>query len=503
MTLDILFQMVVSAIWAIAIFAGVANLAGLCTWVERKLSSMIQDRIGPNRANIRLFGTNITAIGLLHPIADAVKMFMKEDFVPAGANRVLHTLGPMICLFIPFIVFCVVPFVGPLHIQWKDIPAESLWLIGSLFPGDALHLSDYTLYLIVADLDMGMLFVFGIASLGVYGVLLAGYASNNKFSFLGALRAANQMIGYEVALGLTAVGIFMVYGSMSLNTIVEQQGRLLFGIIPLWGIFTQFPAFPSDEEAARRIGKGAEKFDHNTVKKFEQLPIKLGKLNPAYFLMIATGEDMAITQIEGSFPQDPITDPELKEEFISKWTAVPDKKFAEWFRQWVKRDQLPDEAMVAIVDWNECMHYLDDSLGFCGFVSSFRGQFGGTTGYHVWNMPQVVTHATGWEFDKDRLWACFQRNRNLIRALNNRLGLRRSWERPPEDHWAVRNEEYEQLLLTKYYDFKGWTFDGIPTKATLEKLSLGYVAEDLIKRGVLTGNEVTALNDPRARKDKQ
>jgi len=256
-------------------------------------------------------------------------------------------------------------------------------------------------------------------------------------------------------------------------------------------------------KAAERIGRGAEKFDHNTVKKFEQLPIKLGKLNPAYFLMIATGEDMAITQIEGSFPQDPITDPELKEEFIRKWVAVPDKKFAEWFRQWVKRDQLPDEAMVAIVDWNECMHYLDDSLGFCGFVSSFRGQFGGTTGYHVWNMPQVVTHATGWEFDKDRLWACFQRNRNLIRALNNRLGLRRSWERPPEDHWAVRNEAYEQLLLTKYYDFKGWTFDGIPTKETLAKLSLGYVAEDLIKRGVLTGNEVTALNDPRARKDKQ
>jgi len=254
--------------------------------------------------------------------------------------------------------------------------------------------------------------------------------------------------------------------------------------------------------AAERIGKGAEKFDHNTVKRFEQLPIKLGKLNPAYFLMIATGEDMAITQIEGSFPQDPIADPELREEFIKRWVAVPDKKFAEWFRQWEKRDQLPDEAMVAIVDWNECMHYLDDSLGFCGFVSSFRGQFGGTTGYHVWNMPQLITHATGWEFDKDRLWECFQRNRNLVRALNNRVGLRRSWERPPEDHWAVRNEEYEQQLLTKYYDFKGWTFDGIPTKETLERLGLGYVAEDLIKRGVLTGNEVTALNDLRAKKEK-
>jgi len=255
--------------------------------------------------------------------------------------------------------------------------------------------------------------------------------------------------------------------------------------------------------AAAIIGHGAEKFDHNTVKKFEQLPIKLGKLNPAYFLMIATGEEMAITQTEGSFPQDPILDAKLREEFIKNWIAVPDKKFHEWFRRWEKRDQLPDEAMVEICDWNECMHYLDDSLGLCGFVSSFRGQFGGTTGYHVWNMPKVITQVAGIEFDKDRLWECFQRIRTLARALNNRRGLRRHMERPPEDHWAVRNEEYEQQLLTKYYDFKGWTFDGIPTKETLEKLELGYVAEDLIRNGVLTGNEVTALKDPRAKKDKE
>jgi aldehyde:ferredoxin oxidoreductase len=149
------------------------------------------------------------------------------------------------------------------------------------------------------------------------------------------------------------------------------------------------------------------------------------------------------------------------------------------------------------------MHYLDDSLGLCGFVSSFRGQFGGTTGYHVWNMPQLITLVAGIEFDKDRLWECFQRIRNLARALNSRRGLRRHMERPPEDHWAVRDEEYEQQLLTKYYDFKGWTFDGIPTKETLERLSLGYVAEDLIKNGVLTGNEVTALKDARAKKKKK
>ena len=131
-----------------------------------------------------------------------------------------------------------------------------------------------------------------------------------------------------------------------------------------------------------------------------------------------------------------------------------------------KRDQLPDDAMCAICDWNECMHYLDDSLGFCGFVSSFRGQFGGTTGYDVWNMPEVITQVAGIEFDKDKLWECFQRIRTLARGLNSMRGLRREVERPPEDHWAVRDEAFEQQLLTKYYDFKGWTFDGVPTKET-------------------------------------
>ena len=95
--------------------------------------------------------------------------------------------------------------------------------------------------------------------------------------------------------------------------------------------------------AARRIGNGAEKFEHNTTKKFEQLPIKLGKLNPAYFLMIATGEKMSITQIEGSFPQDPLPTQEQREEFVSKWEAVPDEKFKKYFLEWEKRSDMSDE----------------------------------------------------------------------------------------------------------------------------------------------------------------
>jgi aldehyde:ferredoxin oxidoreductase len=238
----------------------------------------------------------------------------------------------------------------------------------------------------------------------------------------------------------------------------------------------------SVSDAAKQIGNGAEAYDHNTVKKFEQLPIKLGKVNPAFFLMIATGEKMSITQIEGSFPQDPLPTREEREEFVSKWDAVPDEKFKKYFLEWEKRSDMSDEKTCEIVDWNEAMHYIDDATGLCGFVSSFRGQFGGGVAYHMNNIPKVVSLATGLDMDKERLWKIFQRIRTLVRAVNVRRGMRRKDERPPEDHWAVRDEEYEQALLSKYYEFKGFSSDGIPTRQTLERLDLDYVADDLEQR---------------------
>ena len=250
--------------------------------------------------------------------------------------------------------------------------------------------------------------------------------------------------------------------------------------------------------AAKQIGNGAEAYDHNTTKKFEQLPIKLGKLNPAYFLMIATGEKMSITQIEGSFPQDPLPTREQREEFVSKWEAVPDEKFKKYFLEWEKRNDISDQATCEIVDWNEAMHYIDDATGLCGFVSSFNGQFGGGVAYHMNNIPQVISLATGMEMDKERLWKTFKRIRTLVRAVNVRRGLRRKDERPPEDHWAVRNEEYEQKLLSKYYAFKGWNSEGIPTRQTLEMLDMDYVADDLEQRGILTVGDDASARKPSA-----
>jgi aldehyde:ferredoxin oxidoreductase len=237
--------------------------------------------------------------------------------------------------------------------------------------------------------------------------------------------------------------------------------------------------------AARQIGNGAEKFDHNTTKRFEQIPIKLGRLNPTFFLMIATGEKMGITQIEGSFPQNPLPTPEEREAFVKEWVAPPDEKFKQYFLNWEKRDQITNQMACEIAEWNEMMHYIDDSLGVCAFLSSFRGQFGGKVAYDIHNDPDFISAAAGIDVDEKGLWEIGQRNRNLARALNVRRGLRRKDERPPEDHWAVRNEESEQKLLSEYYAYRGWNEDGIPKAETLDKLGLGYVRTDFEKRGIL------------------
>lgn len=237
--------------------------------------------------------------------------------------------------------------------------------------------------------------------------------------------------------------------------------------------------------AARQIGRGAEKYDHNTIKKFEQVPIKLGKLNPIYFLMLATGEKMTITQIEGSFPQDPLPTREEREEFVKNWVALPNEKIKKTFLEWEKRHEISIEASCLICDWNELMHYIDDALGLCAFLSSFNGQYGGKPPYHIHNLPNIILLAAAIELDKDRLWEIAVRNRNLVRALNIRRGMRRADENPPRNHWAVRDSAFEQELLDAYYKFKGWTNEGIPTLTTLAKLGLDFVGEDFLSRGIL------------------
>jgi NADH-quinone oxidoreductase subunit H len=211
MMVDLVIKLVLVAI----LFFGVLNLAGLHTWIERKQSAMIQDRIGANRASI--FGFRL--LGLFHPLADAIKMFTKEDLIPTGADRVLHTLAPFFSVFFSLVAFAGIPF------------------------GDHILIGNHVVELQVAKINVALLYVFAMLSLGVYGVILAGFASRNNYALLGGLRATAQMISYEIALGIAVIGIVMIYGTLDLQEIVRSQGKTVSGWIPLWGIVVQPVAF--------------------------------------------------------------------------------------------------------------------------------------------------------------------------------------------------------------------------------------------------------------------
>jgi benzoyl-CoA reductase subunit BamB len=243
--------------------------------------------------------------------------------------------------------------------------------------------------------------------------------------------------------------------------------------------------------AAQQIGNGAEAFAHNNIKKHEQLPLKLGMLNPIYFLMYSTGEKINITQIEGNFPQAAFATMEERQDFVKDWIQVPDEKFKQYLLDWEPRGEhsIPFyptvEATCDIVDWQEKMHYIDDALGMCAGLSAFPLK----PPYHIHNYPKFISSATGMDIDEAGLTKAAKRNRTLLRAINVRRGLRRSDEKPPEDHWKKRFPELEAKLLDEYYKFKGWNDQGIPTRESLHDLSLDYVARDFEQKGILTSVE--------------
>jgi benzoyl-CoA reductase subunit BamB len=243
--------------------------------------------------------------------------------------------------------------------------------------------------------------------------------------------------------------------------------------------------------AALQIGNGAEAFAHNNIKKQEQLPLKLGMLNPVYFLMYSTGEKINITQIEGQFPQGPFPTMEEREEFVKDWIQVPDDKFKKYLLDWEMRGEKSNpnypgiQESCDIVDWQEMMHYVDDAVGMCAGLSSFPLK----PPYHIHNYPNFISAATGFEMDEAELTKITRRNRTLVRALNVRRGMNREDEKPPEDHWKKRFPELEAQLLDGYYNYKGWDKRGIPTKESLQELGLTYVAEDFEQRGIIENGQ--------------
>lgn len=190
-------DLIYKAIYILVIFGITLLIATYSTYFERKIAAFIQDRVGPNRAG---------PMGLLQPLADAGKLFFKEEFIPAKANKVLFILGPGIAMLVASMSSAVIPF------------------------GDMLIVGGREVYLQAIDVNIGVLYIFGVVSLGVYGLMIGGWASNNKFSLLGAIRAASQNISYELAMGLSLIAVLMLSGSLSLRVIAEQQAGFNWNI---------------------------------------------------------------------------------------------------------------------------------------------------------------------------------------------------------------------------------------------------------------------------------
>ncbi|MBI3782382.1 MAG: NADH-quinone oxidoreductase subunit NuoH [Deltaproteobacteria bacterium] len=209
-------EILIAAVKALTVILMVLSLAGVLGWVERKGSALIQDRIGANRASI--FG--FAGAGLVNTMmADPLKFLTKEDVIPTGVDKLLHTLAPCVNLFPVIVAFAAVPF------------------------GDTVEIAGRTIQLQAVQLNVGVLFVLAMASLGVYGVVLGGWASNNRFSLLGGIRGSAQMISYELGMGLSVVVVVMTFGTLDLQEIVRAQGHMIGGILPGWGVFYQPVAF--------------------------------------------------------------------------------------------------------------------------------------------------------------------------------------------------------------------------------------------------------------------
>ncbi len=194
----------------IGLLGVILGLVSYTVYAERKVCALIQDRVGPNRVGIPLtllgLKKDIPFLGLGQPIADAMKLLLKENFMPGGVNKFYYYIAPKLAMIPPILVLAVLPF------------GSSLWGVP----------------MVIADINIGVLYVFAVSSLGVYGIVLAGWSSNSKYPFLGGIRSSSQMISYELALGLSVIPVFMLCGTLSLPGIVDWQVQNGWLVAPWW-----------------------------------------------------------------------------------------------------------------------------------------------------------------------------------------------------------------------------------------------------------------------------
>jgi NADH-quinone oxidoreductase subunit H len=297
-------------LWAIIkiliIIGFLFNVGGLLTWVDRRQSAMIQDRIGPNRAVIKIFGKELRILGLLHTAADGVKFFFKEDFMPPKADKLLFSLAPILAMMPVLALVAVIPFGDTLCVQdvvrtakdgahfWPSVPRYG---VCGAIPREGV----YPIDMMVASLNVGLLYVFALAGQGIVGAAIAGWASDNKFSLMGALRAASQMVSYEVTLGLSLIGTMMIYGTIRLDDMVRWQGE------HAWGIFVQpvafFLFFAAATAESKRIPFDLPEAESELVSGYftEYSGMKFGMFYFAEYMEVCTSSMLLVTIFLGGW----------------------------------------------------------------------------------------------------------------------------------------------------------------------------------------------------------
>jgi NADH-quinone oxidoreductase subunit H len=312
-----------SLIWTavkILVMVGfVVNIGALLTWYDRRGGAMMQDRIGPNRASFKIFGKEIRIAGLLHTAADGLKFFTKEDFMPPKADKLLFSLAPMLALFPVIALTAVIPFGetivpesivrtvcknGAQYANMVNGACPSGFSAETVWPAVARHgiaNAQTAIPLQIAPLNIGILFVFAIAGQGIVGAAIAGWSSDNKFSLMGALRAASQMVSYEVTMGLTLIGAMMVYGSVRLEDMVLWQGE------NAWGIFVQplafFLFFTAAIAESKRIPFDLPEAESELVSGYftEYSGMKFGMFYFAEYMEVATSSMLLVLVFLGGW----------------------------------------------------------------------------------------------------------------------------------------------------------------------------------------------------------
>ncbi|HLK29428.1 MAG TPA: NADH-quinone oxidoreductase subunit NuoH [Puia sp.] len=259
------------------------------TWMERKVAAIMQDRRGPNRAGI---------FGLLQPAADGLKLFMKEEIIPNLSNRFLFVLGPGLAMLTAMMTSAVVPWSSHLDINGRIVQLQ------------------------IADINIGMLYIFGVVSMGVYGIMIGGWASNNKFSLLAAIRGASQIISYELAMGLSLIALLMLTGSLSLKTIVEQQQDHWWNIFyqPLGFFIFLICAFAECNRTPFDLSEAESELNFGYHQEYSSM--KLGFYLFAEYVNMFISSAVMATLFFGGYDIPFVNDISLGQHWGQNWLAI-------------------------------------------------------------------------------------------------------------------------------------------------------------------------------------